>query len=245
MFSSYAVGLTHIFATTIATLLLSAPAISLPSHEATLIDFQRTFEARRRRAGEGIRRGLVCPLAPGIQEFVLWSDRPRFLWQVDPNGVEAQSIRLLTSGDEVVWEKTLARDSQTIVYDGVPLQPGQTYTWELSVKHQESKQSDVKLPTPYRFQVMEANQRNQIAAELEKHTLSLKQPDASPELIALVKANYLTEKRLLSDALQVLYAVPAPSPQLRGMLEKLTREACTLSIKKEPERHQAINYEIK
>ena len=79
------------------------------------------------------------------------------------------------------------------------------------------------------FKVMEAPQRNQIAVELRALERLQKNKGADAEKIALSKANYFAQKGLWSDALQQVYSVPNPSPELLQITNDLPLRLCKSS----------------
>jgi hypothetical protein len=187
---------------------------------------------RRKKSPAGSRGGGICAIAPAKlvdrdakQEdtqvpLEVWSDRPLFLWNIQ--GGTAQRIELSREGNKgILWYQQIERETRA-VYDGKPLESGQSYVWELFAS----------VPYPVRtsvlFQVMEPEKRDRITAELTALEKRLKKERASAETIALEKANYFAQRELWSDALWELYSVPKPSAELRDAIEQIqTYDFCT------------------
>jgi hypothetical protein len=195
-------------------------------------NLEQTFEQNRRPRGEGIRRGAICAISPATdrlqQEAVIWSDAPLFLWRTDPTVIQVTSLQIYNlETDEILWNKNLDRSDQYAVYEGNPLQPGQIYVWELKFQRQNpTTQTWESEALSYTFQVLGGDRRNQITTELQQ--LSRDRLQMTPERIAIDQAAYLMQQGLLSDGLQVLYSVSAPTPQLTDALQKLTASVCEL-----------------
>jgi hypothetical protein len=175
-------------------------------------------------------RGNVCEIAPGLLEEknVIWSDRPLFLWQGTAPSIE---IRLYSpfSPDreqEVLWSQTVTAQSQTakfqsVAYTGEALQPGKIYDWELVVPSSSRQR--------FTFQVMESQERNEIASKLTEMETQLKTAGATAEEIALQRANYFAQRGLWSDALQEIYLVKNPSPTLTRNAQEVLSYLCESS----------------
>ncbi len=191
---------------------------------------------RKKKQGGG--RGGICEIAPAklvdpdakqentqdIQE--VWSDRPLFLWTI--KGGTAQRIELFVQESaDASWSREIEAGETKVSYDGEPLQPGQTYEWQLSALAPFPIKS-----TGVRFQVMESQKRDRISAELRQLEEQLK--GASAETIALEKANYFAQRELWSDALRELYSVPSPSAELRDAIELLQAHDFCPKPKDEP-----------
>jgi hypothetical protein len=175
---------------------------------------------RRIKNAGGGRGEPFCPIAPaklvgsdspnsrqGVVVEV-WSDRPLFLWK----GGGIWQFELLLPGSEKPWTPKLSQGETKVIYDGKPLQPGQSYEWRVTGAY------------PIRqgpFRVMEREKRDRIAKELTALEEQLKKQRASAERIALEKANYFAERGLWPDALRELYSVPKPSAQLRNAIAQI------------------------
>lgn len=170
--------------------------------------------------GRGSKEVTICAISPerldstklGIQE--IWSVQPLFLWNIQ--GGTVQQIELLNrESEQVFWSKKIPRGQTKVIYDGKPLQPGQSYLWRLS--HSPSAGM-----TYYQFKVMGVQKRDLITNELTKLEEQLKKQRVPAEKIALEKANYFIQQELWSDALREIYSVPNPSPELTKMIQKVS-----------------------
>lgn len=186
---------------------------------------------KRGNQGRNLVSRGVCFVSPGLLENknIIWSDRPFFLWK----GVSlTQEIRLYSpfnpsQKQEVIWRQEIQQSSpsisfQAIQYTGKPLAAGKTYDWEIfdrASKAQEKRS----------FQVMEIEEREQITTELQSLEAQLKSGQATDEEIAIERANYFLEKQLWSDALQSMFEVKNPSPELHQKIQELLGELCNTS----------------
>jgi hypothetical protein len=171
-----------------------------------------------------ITRGdQVCPISPGnLGEQVIWSDRPLFIWQ---GKIPQSKINLYSSSanfnyeqdEQLLWTETVSPNSQTIAYAGKPLQPGFTYDWEF-----------ISAGKTYRptFILMAQSQRDAIAAELKARESKLKANGGTDEEQAIALADFFIARKLWSDALQQLYAVKNPSPNLTGKIQEIENYLC-------------------
>jgi hypothetical protein len=73
---------------------------------------------------------------------------------------------------------------------------------------------------------MEQEERDRISAELKNIENQLESASASPEVIALAKANYFADHNLWSDVLQQIYSVPEPSSELLALRQDILRKLC-------------------
>ncbi|MGJ5676371.1 MAG: hypothetical protein ACR9NN_22650 [Nostochopsis sp.] len=178
----------------------------------------------RRRKVPGGSKGEFCLITPrqlvdptsakqGSQE--IWSLTPLFIWYLK-NGTE-QRVELFQNGsNEVFWSKKIKNGETKVIYDGKPLQPGQSYSWQVSANAPFLRKS-----LRISFQVMEAQKRDKITNELTQLEAQLKKQGASGEKIALAKANYFGQHELWSDALREIYTVPNPSKELTRIIKQI------------------------
>jgi hypothetical protein len=171
-----------------------------------------------------ITRGSeVCPISPGnLGEQVIWSDRPLFIWQgkIPQSKINVYSAEVnynYSRDRQVVWQETIPAKTQTITYAGEKLQPGFTYDWEFI--------SNGKTYNPT-FILMEQSQRQAIATELTALESQLKASSKTAEDIAIAKADYFLQQQLWSDALQQLYSVSNPSPDLTDKIKNIEQYLC-------------------
>ncbi|MDF5732940.1 MAG: hypothetical protein PUP92_34350 [Rhizonema sp. PD38] len=192
-----------------------------------------SFWQRRPRRKPNISRSLtsqVCAIAPGlIETYQVWSDRPLFLWQSQGKNKDLQLTLRDYDTQEEVWTQKVNIADQKVSYSGKePLKPGKRYQWQLSGSQ-----------TWATFEIMPAEQRNQIQLDLQVLEQKLKANKASSEEIALKKADYFinyeikhnTEKDKIfhpwSDALQVLYTVENASLSFVEKREAYIANLCT------------------
>lgn len=175
----------------------------------------------QRRPKRGIARSGnsvtgICPIAPGLVEtYVVWHDRPLFLWK-NPGG--DRSVQLIVRDYDslsVVWEQTVNTADEKILYNNrQPLESGKLYQWKLLGKDNSTNWIT--------FQVLPERDRAQIHASLQTLEQKLRATRASSEEIALRKADYFrnyqikhktdnTIIHLWSDALQAMFQVEQPS----------------------------------
>lgn len=178
----------------------------------------------RRKKVPGGGRGDVCLIAPrplvdsnsrneGNQE--IWSLQPLFLWYIQKQAV--QKIELVQKGSyEVFWNRKITPGETKVIYDGKPLQPGQSYIWLVYDNAPSPRKS-----TSVEFQVMETQKRARITNEITQLETRLKKEGANTEKIALEKANYFIQQSLWSDALREIYTAPS-SPELTRIIQQIS-----------------------
>ncbi len=187
-------------------------------------------------AGDGIARGGICGIAPlamtsstETASTEVWSDRPLFVWRGLDVGKQIE-VRL-PGNQEVLWhqEVPVGRGMRRVVYGGKkPLQPGQTYNWVvINQANQEFEFSNLNYVKSVTFKVMDAQKRDRIKADLTRLEEELKNQRATPEEIALQRANYFAQRQLWSDVLQEVYSVKNPSAALEEVVETIPNEICT------------------
>ncbi|BAY09329.1 DUF928 domain-containing protein [Calothrix sp. NIES-2098] len=170
----------------------------------------------------------ICAIAPGlIETYIVWSDRPLFLWHSPGNNQDAQLIVRDYETEKVVWQTPVKIADQKVVYGAEqPLEAGKFYQWQLS--------DSTNWTT---FQVMPASDRQKIQAQLQTLEQQLKANKASSEEIALKKADYFLNYQLKhttetgtfhpwSDAFQVLYQVEKPSASFIKQRETFVTDVC-------------------
>ena len=172
------------------------------------------FQRLRKEPPRG-SRGPLCPISPGLvgPTPTIWSDRPLFVWRGEANQIV---VRDWTT-DSVMWQRPVTPEIQQVTYSGSPLQPGQAYVWEVANTDQV-RRSVI-------FAVMSSPDRDQLMA----HMLALEPPVQAPEaaaLAALQQADYLGERRLWSDVLQVLHGLEDPAPEVIQTVEAMSTYIC-------------------
>lgn len=203
-------------------LLTSLPVATAAPNQPTPSGWQQLkdlFGPRRRRGGT---RGGFCLITPGYRGEPVWSDRPLLVWQKTNQSLKRIEIR--THDQTVVWSQNLPSAAQTIAYQGTALQPHQPYQVILyNTQDQPLIKVDYLLP---QFTLMSAAERQRVQQELLQIEHQLKAQAATGEAIALNRATYFVQNQYWSDALQILYSVPHPSPELMQLLAAIEAEAC-------------------
>jgi len=202
---------------------LPGSAFSQIRQKSALETLQSIFRPRRRPGGT---RGPVCLITPGLRPgwvplsaipFVL-SDRPLFVWQRPVAGVEVR----LAKTNAVVWHQSLPSKTQRILYRGAPLQPGQIY----QVIAFGRNNAPLNVGEDAQFRLVDASQRDETIRELAATEAKLNQRKRSAEVIVIAKAIALSNRSLLSDAYQLLDALPNRSPELTAFLTKISANVC-------------------
>ena len=169
--------------------------------------------------GPATGRGGVCALTPRTSgsNTEVWSDRPLFVWRGLPL-IKKIEVRLPGS-KQALWDEEFSGRTFRVMYGGEkPLQSGQTYNWV--VLDQTNKEHS------FEFKVLDAQQRDRIKADLTKLEEELKGKGATPEEIAVQRAEYFAQKQLWSDVLQEIYSVQNPSPGLNKKVKATAGEIC-------------------
>ncbi|HEY9667041.1 MAG TPA: hypothetical protein V6C91_09560 [Coleofasciculaceae cyanobacterium] len=172
------------------------------------------------KPGPATGRGGVCVLTPRTigTNTEVWSDRPLFVWQTGLMPIQKIEVRLPGS-QQALWSKEVPAGTRSLMYGTQkPLQPGQTYNW-VAMDAVNKKHS-------FTFKVMDAQKRDRITAELKKLEEELKAKGATPEEIALQRAEYFADQQLWSDVLQEIYSVKNPSPVMNTRVKAVTGEIC-------------------
>ncbi|MGD1700096.1 hypothetical protein [Dapis sp. BLCC M229] len=180
---------------------------------------------------EGISRGKwLCLVSPGLIEVeekisdtrptLIWNTRPTFIWQRQLQLIE---IHLVANNEEVLWAEKVQGNQQIIIYNGEPLQPGNTYYLRVF----DSEETFPNVLAGERFRVMDVLEREVITQELEKLDTRLKQAKATPETIALAKVKFWAERNLFSDALSEAFTVKNPSTELQDFRSNILQHFCS------------------
>ncbi len=193
-----------------------------------------SFWRRQPKRIGGIRSGrsgndAICAISPGLLEtYQVWSDQPLFLWQSQGKNKDVQLTLRDYYTQEEVWTQKVNIADQKVSYSGKePLKPGKRYQWQLSGSQ-----------TWATFEIMPADQRNQIQLDLQAIEQKLKANKATTEEIALKKADYFINYEIKhknepgifhpwSDALQILYTVENASPSFIKEREAYIANLCT------------------
>jgi hypothetical protein len=130
---------------------------------------------RRKKVRGGSRGGYICTLAPDRlydreTAVKVWSLKPLFAWKGNLEGFGRIKVKQF-GVKKPLWEAAIATpDSgglpyQGITYQGEALQPGQSYTWELSIARKSQRPTTY---SPVIFDVIDATERDEIDADLER-----------------------------------------------------------------------------
>lgn len=219
------VGLAAIGSASLARAALAQTPDPSPLGLASMWDFFRR-EAEDRRAG-----GNGGPRVPGQCEItvanhqLVWSRNPAFVW------TGLRTIALRQPAQAPFWEETVEETTpdglHRVSYSGEPLAPG---SYEVVFSHPLLATG---IFTP--FEVMDDDAYAQIAAELEALEASLAAENADVETSALARANFFAEQELASDALQALFAVDEPSPEIQQRQAEMIEMFCADEQPEQPE----------
>ena len=164
-------------------------------------------------------RGDMCAIAPTNPNAgtpIIWHDQPVIVWQA---GTVAK-VSLQNNFDETLWEYVPSADETHVVYDGEPLQPGQTYTLAL---HNIASLGPTLIPD---FQVMHPIFRSLVGNGLENSFMPNEFTVSNEEWMAIHQADYFSKRELSFDAIQSLFSVSDPSSELLAIQEQVIEEAC-------------------
>lgn len=178
--------------------------------------FIASFWQRRPRTRNVSRSGL-CAIAPGvIDTYIVWHEKPMFLWNYNGKPATGQIVVRDYDTQETLWQQNVDINTKKIAYGGAkPLEAGKLYQWKLSGNPS----------SPWiTFKIMPTTERQKIATDLQAIEQKPKTATSqeSQEEIALQKANYFLDYKVThrtqqgtfspwSDALQVLNEVENPS----------------------------------
>jgi hypothetical protein len=165
----------------------------------------------------GGSRGEVCVIAPNLPRATatVWSDRPLFLWRGNASRIEVRA----ESDDTLLWNYTPPAAAERALYDGEPLQPGQSYVWTIF-----DRQGDPLFAVPFRL--MLAARRDVIADELIVLEAQLTSERATPEAIARQRANYFAERQLWADVLRESVAAEGTAAENSEYLQAVYAYLC-------------------
>ena len=178
---------------------------------------------RRKKPPKG-GRGPMCLIVPqrlddpvykaeGSQE--IWGMNPVFLWHLKSGNV--RGIELFNKGsNEVIWSREIPEGKTSVVYDGKPLKPGNSYEWRIIANAPFRMKS-----IPAEFEVMEPQKRSSIAIGLKQKEQQLRKEGANAEKIAMEKAKYFAKEQLWSDVVREIYTVKNPSAKLKQIMQQI------------------------
>lgn len=210
-------GLAAIGSASLRGAAIAQPPAPSPLKPALLWDFFRR-EAEDRRAG-----GNGSPRVPGQCEITVathqrvWNRNPAFVW------TGLTTIALRQPAQAPFWDETVEATApdgiHRVFYLEEPLTPG---FYEVVFS---SPLLATGMVTP--FEVMDDDTYAQIAAELEILEASLKAENADAETSVLARVNFFADRGLASDALQELFAVAEPSPEMQQRQAEMVEMFCS------------------
>jgi len=201
------------------------------STQSNLENLYNTF-VKRKRTGVigGSRSNSICIISPGVLEEIniIWTNLPVFIWKTAFNSVEVQRITVLQAETgEILWQKVIPSSVEAILYDGAPLEPGKTYSWEIRWRFWNTQKNQWEdNETVHSFQIMDAPARKQLLIELEQLKTVSSLTKMANEQWVIRKAQYLADQGLLSDSLSILFALKEPSHKLKTTLAEITDFIC-------------------
>ncbi len=187
-------------------------------------------ELRRKKGQKGSRspkQPTLCMITPGkLQDpddkketLLVWGTKPVFLWQGEIKGIEVRHIR----SNKLMWSENLESKTNSIVYQGKTLEPGQAYSWG-----ETEPLSEKDIPNKQSFRIMKTEERDRISEELKQLESKLKAKGVKGEKIVLARIEYFADKKLWSDVFREMYAVENPSPELKAQIEQIeSHDFCT------------------
>lgn len=197
-------------------------------------DFLGLWRRKNERKVSRTSRGGICSITPGIFEtYVVWHDRPLFIWKSSANQDVQLVVREYDSQTEV-WRKPVNLAAQKLAYGAEKaLEAGKLYQWQL-VNNSRGINESVT------FQIMSEAERTKIQNDLQALEQNSKLAKSSPEDIALKKAHYFLDYQIKhqnddktylpwSDALQSLYEVDKPSASFIEQRDKFVVSLCPSS----------------
>lgn len=183
---------------------------------------------RPRGARGGDSRSQICPIAPGlIDTYIVWSDRPLFLWQYSGDNKSVELIVRESGSQKDLWTQNVNLvDKKAFYGNEKALEPGKLYMWKLLGSTDWNS-----------FKIMPADERENIHNQLQALDKQLKNTKNSSEEIALKKANFFLNYEIKhtvenktfnawSDALLALYQVDKPSQTFVNNRQEFVESLC-------------------
>lgn len=183
-----------------------------PNYSSAWGNFLSWFQRKKPPFGG---RGGDCIISPVYDRngVPVWNVRPSLVWKGDTGEVEVVQKKR-SFGKQNVERVQENYQSQ---YSGESLLFGEIYEWKLFTIAKQSRL----------FRLVEPPQRNQVTTDLQKLQAQLKAERATPESIALRRAEVFQQYDLASDALQELFSVQNPSPELKKLKQDVVNEFCS------------------
>lgn len=179
-------------------------------------------------------RGSICSISPPYGTYIVWHNRPLFLWKY--SGADKQVkivLREYEGNQDTVWEKPVTLSTQKLLYSkNTPLKAGKFYQWRLvNAENNLDKITDWQT-----IQIMPQPEREKIQSDLQALAQNLKINQAPSEEIALLHAAYFSNYQikhqnseptnLWSDVLQSIYDINNPSTEYTQLLKEYTNSFC-------------------
>jgi Domain of Unknown Function (DUF928) len=192
---------------------------------------------KRKRVRGGSRNPLFCAISPApfadavsktdsSEDTLVWNVQPLFVWDGRADRIE---VRQMNESYDLIWEANLTAQDQHIRYGGKALQLGQTYVWKVFVRDSQASTPGATLNlvrSSTAFHVVEGAKHQLITKELDRLEANLKQQKASPESLALQRANYFAQRGLWADVLLEAFSVKRRSPELTQLIESVPKSVC-------------------
>ena len=174
-----------------------------------------------------ISRGDLCLITPAAGEGIpaIWHEQPVIVFA--PGIIEKIALRDEAAYDpndpyKSFWQHRPDPTASHVIYDGEPLQSGRIYRLDIYLD------ADAKSPTEFPdFGLLSENSRQIINDELAAEELPKDMDLPVEELVAVQRADYFIEQGLRLDAIQALFNVETPSPELAAIQQQMIEAACT------------------
>ncbi|HEY9880398.1 MAG TPA: hypothetical protein V6D29_18215 [Leptolyngbyaceae cyanobacterium] len=211
------IGIYAILLSLLSLLVASGPAWALSWTQVT--NWLNRESDDKGQGGEGGSRPTanLCLLSPGNNQRI-WSLSPTLVWQ----GMPIVGIRPAEERGEP-WQVTATETVSGAYrepYTGPVLERGKQYEWLFFTTPDEPS---VWFP----FQVVDQLTHWRISRDLNALQTQLETEGATPDAIALARANYFMENDLPADAIHEMFAVSEPSDELVQARETLVQAVCS------------------
>ena len=173
-----------------------------------------------------ISRGELCLITPAAGEGIpaIWHEQPVIVFA--PGKIEKIALRDEAAYDpndpyKSFWQHSPDPTASHVIYDGEPLQSGRIYRLDIYVD------ADAESPTQFPdFGLLSENSRQIINSELAAAELPKDSDIPVEELLAVQRADYFIEQGLQLDAIQALFNVETPSPELVAIQQQMIEATC-------------------
>ncbi len=165
----------------------------------------------------GPRPGDYCLISPWDEQEV-WSLQPVLLWK---GSMQSAGIREAGTSVSPLHVSVQMVDGVRLAQASTPLQPGERYDWALYLREESSRHS-----TWTTFRVMDEERRAVVTTGLQMLEAELAGSGAAADEVAMNQAQYFLEQGLPFDALQVMFSVEEPSPELVESRQEMVERIC-------------------